>query len=116
VRDDVAEPEESEERARLDAIALCPLAASAGREFPLVIVLDVNRGSFPRTRAALAEHERAGADEDARRALHLAMTRATEELILLATESTRSPLLPLKKLVVERTEAGIFLPPSRTEA
>jgi len=44
------------------------------------------------------------------------MTRATEELILLATESTRSPLLPLKKLVVERTEAGISLPPSRTEA
>src|SRR5688572_345613 len=92
VRDDLAEPATAADR---DAVALCPLFAAAGREFKIVIVLDVNRGCFPRTRPALAEHEVATADDDARRALHLAMTRSTEELILIATESARSPLLPM---------------------
>jgi superfamily I DNA/RNA helicase len=85
-----------------DSVALCPLASAPGREFPVTIVLDVNRGSFPRSPWELADHERSGADEAGRRDLHLAMTRASEELVLFATEATRSPALPLKKMSVER--------------
>lgn len=88
-----------------DAVKLCPVAEAAGREFPFVLLLDANRGSFPRPPHELADHERAGAEEAGRRDLHLAMSRATEELIVVATERTRSPLLPLKKMNLERVVA-----------
>lgn len=85
-----------------DAVALCPLASAAGREFPVTLLLDANRGSFPRSPWELADHERAGADDAGRRDLHLAMTRASEELLVFATEATRSPALPVKKMSVEK--------------
>src|SRR6185369_9725766 len=78
------------------------LAHAAGREFPCVLLLDANRGSFPRAPHDLADHERAGADERARRDLHLAITRASHELAVVATEATRAPALPVKLLDVER--------------
>jgi superfamily I DNA/RNA helicase len=93
-------------RAGLGGVQLSTLDDAAGREWPVVFVLDVNRGSFPRLRHDLAEHERADADVVSRRALHLAMTRARESLVLLATEATRSPLVPAKKVVVERVGAA----------
>jgi superfamily I DNA/RNA helicase len=101
-----------------DAVQLCPLAAAYGREFPLVLVPDLNRGAWPRSRHELEEHERSAAMENAARNLHLALTRATEEAVLIATAATCSPLLPKKALVIERApeEAGadhaIGLPPS----
>jgi len=85
-----------------DAVALGLLAHAAGREFPCVLLLDANRGSFPRAPHDLADHERAGADERARRDLHLAFTRAAAELVVVATEATRAPALPVKLLGVER--------------
>jgi len=85
-----------------DAVALGLLAHAAGREFPCVLLLDANRGSFPRAPHDLADHERAGADERARRDLHLAITRASHELAVVATEATRAPALPVKLLDVER--------------
>jgi len=91
--DDVAAP-----AATPDAVRLCPLAAAAGREFPLVFLPDVNRGAYPRSKSDLADHERPFAIEAAARSLHLALTRATEEAVLLATGSTLSPLLPRKSL------------------
>lgn len=91
--------------ADIDAIRLCPLEAAAGREFPLVLLLDVNRGVYPRAKHDLPDHERAFAVELAARSLHLALTRATEEAVLFTTESTRSPLLPQKALAAERAPA-----------
>ncbi len=86
-----------------DAVRLCPLAAAHGREFPLVLLPDVNRGTWPRARHDLPDHERPLAAEIAARQLHLALTRATEEAVLFATAATRSPLLPPKSLALERT-------------
>jgi len=85
-----------------DAVRLCPLSAAHGREFPLVLLPDVNRGAWPRARHDLPDHERPLAAELAARQLHLALTRATEEVVLFATASTRSPLLPQKSLALER--------------
>jgi len=92
--------------AAADAVALVPLASAAGREFAVTIVLDANRGSFPRAPYELADHERAGADDAGRRDLHLAMTRASEKLVVVATDATRSPALPLKKMNVEHFTRG----------
>jgi superfamily I DNA/RNA helicase len=94
VRDDDADAP----AAAPDAVRLCPLAAAAGREFPLVFLPDVNRGAYPRSKNDLADHERPQAVELAARALHLALTRATAEAVLFATEATVSPLLPRKLL------------------
>jgi superfamily I DNA/RNA helicase len=88
-----------------DAVALCPLEHAPGREFPVVLLIDANRGCFPRLPSELADHERPFVDETARRDLHLAMTRATEELVVVATEATRAPALPMKLLNVERLAA-----------
>jgi superfamily I DNA/RNA helicase len=97
------EPEaEGASNGAADAVALVPLASAAGREFPVTILLDANRGSFPRSPWELADHERSGADDAGRRDLHLAMTRASEELLVSATEATRSPALPVKKMSVEK--------------
>ena len=87
---------------RADAVALCPLEHAPGREFPAVLLIDANRGCFPRLPSELADHERPFVDEAARRDLHLAMTRATEELVVVATEATRAPALPVKLMNVER--------------
>jgi hypothetical protein len=88
-----------------DALALCPLEHAPGREFPVVLLIDANRGCFPRLPSELADHERPFVDETARRDLHLAMTRATEELVVVATEATRAPALPIKLMNVERLAA-----------
>jgi superfamily I DNA/RNA helicase len=71
----------------------------------VVLLIDANRGCFPRLPSELADHERPFVDETARRDLHLAMTRATEELVVVATEATRAPALPMKLLNVERLAA-----------
>jgi superfamily I DNA/RNA helicase len=94
--------DESDGAAGGDAVALGLLAHAAGREFPCVLLLDANRGSFPRAPHDLADHERAGADERARRDLHLAITRASHELAVVATEATRAPALPVKLFQVAR--------------
>ena len=104
--------DESDGAAGDDAVALGLLAHAAGREFPCVLLLDANRGSFPRAPHDLADHERAGADERARRDLHLAITRASHELAVVATEATRAPALPVKLLDVER----IGVPPAEAAA
>ncbi len=88
--------------ARADAVRLCPLAVAQGREFPLVFLLDCNLGAYPRQKQELAPHERPLAAETAARSLHLALTRATEEVVLFASEATLSPLLPKKLIALER--------------
>jgi superfamily I DNA/RNA helicase len=81
-----------------DGVRLRTIAETAGLEFASVFVLDVNRGAFPPDRREAAPHEAVDRDDEARRALHLAMTRATARLTLLATKDTRSRLLPAKLL------------------
>ncbi len=85
-----------------DRVTLCSLAVAQGREFPIVHLLDVNRGAFPRLKGDLAMHERADAERSAARALHLALTRATEQVTLFASEATLSPLVPKKWCTIVR--------------
>lgn len=100
VRDDESAP------LRPDAVRLVPLHAAPGREFPLLFLLDCNLGAYPRQKQDLAPHERPLAVENAARLLHLALTRATEEALLFASEPTLSPLLPKKLIAIERAPDG----------
>ncbi|MSR47922.1 MAG: hypothetical protein EXS13_12820 [Planctomycetes bacterium] len=108
VSDDAVRERDAEAPPADDAIRLCTLSVAAGREFPLVYMLDVNRGAYPRTKHDLEDHERGQAVELAARALHLALTRATEAATLFASEGTVSPLLP--KRLLERRNAPTVAP------
>ena len=61
-------------------IDITDVRQSKGLEFDIVILLDVNDASYP-------------ASDDARRLLHVAMTRAAHQLWVTYT-GTPSPLLP----------------------
>jgi superfamily I DNA/RNA helicase len=68
-----------------DAVTLMTVHAAKGLEFPLVVVVGLERGLFPHLRA-IEEHT----EEEERRLFYVAMTRAREELVLTYAERRRA--------------------------
>jgi len=66
------------------AVTLMTVHAAKGLEFPVVIVVGMERGLFPHVRS-LEEHT----EEEERRLFYVALTRARDEVVLVHAERRR---------------------------
>ncbi|MEA5002057.1 MAG: UvrD-helicase domain-containing protein, partial [Christensenella sp.] len=71
-----------------DAVTLMTLHASKGLEYPVVFLCGVNDGTIP-----FVSEKHTGDIDEERRLFYVGVTRAQDELILLADKNDRSPFL-----------------------
>jgi superfamily I DNA/RNA helicase len=85
VSESVARREEEE-----DVVTLITVHSAKGTEAPVCYVLQVQQGNYPHVRSLGDEHQ----EEEERRVLYVAMTRAEDELILTRTLQQRGAMVP----------------------
>jgi uncharacterized protein (TIGR00375 family) len=72
----------SRPRGQIEAVRLMTMHAAKGLEFPVVLICGVEDGLVP-----LTEEGRAGDEEEERRLLYVALTRAREEVVMFRARS-----------------------------